>query len=154
MVVHPPTHYLGIALFMKCGLSLLHAAAVMPVLFFVAGGLLLLTSRMAFPVKFGLLFGMYLGVVVWNSTQTVRPDVSLALAWIAGLIGLEAARLADWDLKRLLAGSVLLGYAAVVHYPGAFCWAGILVYMVWVWRGLPARQALRRIAAMLAGLSL
>lgn len=154
MVVHPPTHYAAIALFMKLGLGLFHAAAVMPIIFFVTAGLLLLFSRIAFPFKFGLLFGMYLGAVVWTPTQTVRPEVSLALAWIAGLIGLETARLADWDPKRLFAGSALLTYAAAVHYPGAFCWTGVLVYIVWVWLSVPRPTALRRIATMLAGIGL
>src|SRR5712692_9863072 len=154
MVVHPPIHYLGIGLLMKLGLSLFHAAAVTPILCFAVAGLLLLFSRISFPVKFGLLFGIFLGALVWNWTFTVRPDLSLALAWIAGLIALETGRLADWDLKRLFAGGLLLGCASVVHYPGMFCWTGMLVYMVWAWRSLSRRQAVLRIAAMLAGLGL
>ena len=154
MVVHPPIHYIGIGLLMKFGLSLFHAAAVTPILFFALAGLLLLFSRMHFPVKFGLLFGVFLGALVWNWTFTVRPDLSQALAWIAGLIALETGRLADWDLKRLSIGGLLLGYASVVHYPGVFCWTGVLVYVVWAWRSLPLRQAVRPIAAMLAGLCL
>jgi hypothetical protein len=153
LVVHPPTHYLGIALLMNLGLGLFHAAAVMPVLCFAAAGFLLLFSRIAFPARFGLLFGIYLGAVIWTSTQTVRPDLSLALAWIAGLIALESARLADWNPNRLFVGSVLLGYAAVVHYPGAFCWTGIVVYIVWAWLSLPRRAALARIVRMIAGLA-
>jgi hypothetical protein len=154
LVVHPPIHYLGMALFVWRGLSVFHAAAVMPILFFAAAGGLLLFSRMAPAVKFGLLFGIFLGALVWNTTYVVRPDLSLALAWIAGLIGLEAGRLADWDSKRLFAGSVLLAYATAAHYPGSFCWIGIFVYMVWVWFDLPRRQALRRMAIMMAGLGL
>lgn len=111
IVVHPPTHYLRIALFMKLGLGLFHAAAVMPIVFFAM-------ARMAFPVKFGLLFGMYLDAVVWTSTQTVPPDVSLALAWIAGLIGLETARLADWDPKRLFAGTGRRNSGNTTRVPG------------------------------------
>jgi len=154
MVVHPPIHYLGMALFIRCGLSAFHAAAVMPILFFAAAGGLLLFSRMAPAVKFGLLFGIFLGALVWNATYVVRPDLSLALAWIAGLIALEAGRLADWDSKRLFAGSILLAYATAAHYPGSFCWTGIFVYFVWAWFSLPRRQALRRIAIMIAGLGL
>jgi len=154
MVVHPPTHYAAIALFQWLGLSLFHAAAAEDVLFFVLAALLLVTARMPYAGKFGLLFGTYLAVVIWTSTQTMRPDVTLALAWIAGLIGLESGRLNDWDPKRLFIGSGLLAYAAALHYTGGFCWLGILVYTVWAWRSLERNAALRRIAMMAGGLAL
>ena len=154
MVIHPPTHYLVIALWMKLGFSLFHAAAVMPILSFLAAGWLLFISPFDFSAKVGLLFGTYLAALVWTPTLTVRPDVSLALAWIAGLIGLEAGRLANWDPKRLFAGSLFLVYAATLHYPGAFCWTGVLVYVVWVCRRLPWREARVRVAAMGAGIAL
>jgi hypothetical protein len=154
MVVHPPTHYAAIALFQWLGLSLFHAAAAEDVLFFVLAALLLVTARVPYAGKFGLMFGTYLAVVIWTSTQTMRPDVTLALAWIAGLIGLESARWNEWDPKRLFIGSALLAYAAALHYTGSFCWLGILVYMAWVWRSLERRAALRRIAMMAGGLAL
>jgi hypothetical protein len=154
MVIHPPTHYLILALWMKLGFSLFHAAAVMPILSFLAAGCFLLSSPFEFSAKIGLLFGAYLAAVVWTPTLTVRPDVSLALAWIAGLIGLEAGRLANWDPKRLFAGSLFLVYAATLHYPAAFCWTGVLVYVVWVCRRLPWRKARVRVAAMGAGIAL
>ena len=154
MVVHPPMHYAAIALFQKLGLSLFHAAAVEPVLFFILAALMLVFSRMSFAARLGLLFGMYLAVVVWTSTQTMRPDVTLALAWIAGLIGLESARLNAWDPRRLFIGSALLAYAAAVHYPGALCWLGILVYVVWACVSLNRRGALSRIAIMAGGMAL
>jgi hypothetical protein len=154
MVIHPPTHYLVLALMMKLGLSLFHAAAVMPALLFLTAGWLLFISPFEFSAKVGLWFGTYLAAVVWTSTQTVRPDLTLALAWIAGLIALEAGRLANWDPKRLFAGSVLLGYAAALHYPGAFGWTGVLVYMVWVCRSLPWPEARARVAVMFAGIAL
>jgi hypothetical protein len=154
MVVHPPTHYLVLAFLMKAGLSLFHAAAIPPIVFFLAAGFMLLLSPFDFPAKVGLLFGTYLGALVWTSTQTVRPDVSLALAWIAGLIALEAGRLANWDSNRLFAGSLLLTYAATLHYPGSFCWIGVLVYLAWVARSQPWREARGPVAAMCAGMFL
>lgn len=154
MVIHPPTHYLMLALWMKLGFSLFHAAAVIPILSFLAAGCFLLSSPFEFSAKIGLLFGAFLAAVVWTPTLTVRPDVSLALAWIAGLIGLEAGRLANWDPKRLFAGSLFLVYAATLHYPAAFCWTGVLVYVVWVCRRLAWREARVRVAAMGAGIAL
>ncbi len=139
---------------MKLGFSLFHAAAFMPTLLFLAAGWLLLISPFEFSAKVGLWVGTYLAAVVWTSTQTVRPDLTLALAWIAGLIALEAGRLSNWDPKRLFAGSLLLGYAAALHYPGAFGWMGILVYVVWVCRSLPWREARARVSVMLAGIAL
>lgn len=154
MVIHPPVHYLVLAWLMKTGLSLFHAAAVPPILFFLILGWMLLFSPFQFPVKVGLLFGTYLAVLVWTSIQTVRPDVSLSLAWIAGLASLEAGRLAQWDSKRLFAGSLLLTYAATLHYPGSFCWIGALVYVVWSALSLPWLEARRRVAAITAGILL
>src|SRR5271154_7022996 len=53
MVIHPPTHYLALAFLMKTGLSLFHAAAVPPILFFLTLGMMLLFSPFEVPVRVG-----------------------------------------------------------------------------------------------------
>jgi len=154
MVVHPPTHYVILAMLMKLGLSLFHAAAIPPIVLFLIAGFVLLFSPFEFPVKLGLLFGTYLAAFVWTSVQTVRPDITLALAWIAGLITLESGRLAGWEPRRLFAGSALLCYAATLHYPASFCWTGVFVYAIWIWRSVPWRDARVPLLAIAGGLSI
>jgi hypothetical protein len=151
ILVHPPTHYLVIGGFLRLGLTLPHAAAVEPVMLLATACLLLVFSRFSLSIKFGLLFGTFLGALIWNVILTVRPDLSLALAWVAGLIALESARLSDWSTWRLGIGSLLLVYASAVHYPGVFAQAGIVVYAVWACFVLPRRRLPATIGTLLAG---
>ncbi len=151
MVIHPPTHYLVIGALLRLGLTLPHAAAVEPVILLWTACLLLVLSRFPLPIKFGLLFGTFLGALVWNDLLTVRPDLSLALAWIAGLIALESARLSDWSPWRLGVGSLLLVYASAVHYPGVFAQGGILVYAAWACFALPWRRLPAALGSLMAG---
>jgi len=151
MVIHPPTHYLVIGALMRLGLTLPHAAAADSVLFLCTACLLLVLSRFPLPVKFGLLFGTFLGALIWNDLLTVRPDIPLALAWIAGLIALESARLSDWSPARLVIGSLLLVYASAVHYPGIFAQTALAIYAIWACFALPRRRLPAILASLGAG---
>ena len=151
MVIHPPTHYLVIGALMRLGLSLAHAAAAEPVVLLCTAYILLAFSRFPLSIKFGLVFGTFLGALIWNDLLTVRPDLSLALAWTAGLIALESARLSDWSPWRLGIGSVLLVYASAVHYPGILAQASIVFYAVWAGFVLPWRRLLITIGALMVG---
>lgn len=151
MVIHPPTHYLVIGTLMRWGFTLTHAAAADSLLFLCVAGVLLVLSRFPPAVKFGLLFGTFLGPLIWNDLLTVRPDISLALAWMTGLIALESARLANWSLWRLALGSLCLLYASAVHYPGILAQTGIIVYAMWAYFALPRRRLPAVLGALLTG---
>jgi hypothetical protein len=151
MVIHPPTHYLVIGGLMRWGLTLTHAAAADSVVFLCLACALLVLSRFPIPLKFGLLFGTFLGALIWNDLLTVRPDISLALAWIAGLIALESARLSDWSPWRLAVGSLCLVYASAVHYPGIFAQTSVVIYAVWACFALPWRRLPAILGSLLTG---
>jgi len=151
MTIHPPTHYGVIAIGMKAGLSLGHAASAEATMLWLAAMLLLALAPFAAPLRYGLLLGVFLGALVWNDIFTVRPDLAVALAWSGGLIGLESGRLAKWSLWRLAAGSVLLCYASTLHYPAAFGCLGLAVYVAWAWVRLPWRTAMAATGAMATG---
>jgi len=151
MVIHPPTHYLVIGTLMRWGWTLTHAAAADSVLFLVIACVLLVWSRFPVPIKFGLLFGTFLGALIWNDLLTVRPDLTLALAWIAGLIALESARLSNWSWWGLAIGSSSLVYASAVHYPGLFAQSAIVIYAVWACYQLPWRRVPAVIGSLIVG---
>ncbi len=151
MVIHPPTHYLVIGALLRLGLTLAHAAGLEPAILLCAVCGLLVSSRFSLSIKFGLLFGTFLGALIWNDLLPVRPDLTLALAWTAGLIALESARLSDWSPWRLCMGSLLLVYASAVHYPGILAQAGIAIYAGWAYFALPRRRLPAALGALAAG---
>jgi hypothetical protein len=151
MFAHPPTHYLGVALLMKAGLSLFHAAGVPPFLFTLLNTILVLRGRFPAAVKIGLLVGPYLAIFIWSGMITLRPELDLAGAWFAGLVALESARLDGWDARQLFLGSLLLTYAAGVHYVASIAFTGVLVYIVWACRDLGFAKAWPTILTIIAG---
>jgi hypothetical protein len=86
-------------------------------------------GRASLSIKFGLLFGVFLGALVLERYVHGAADLSLALVWITGLIALESARLSDWSPWRLAVGSLLLVYPSAVHYPGIMAQAGVAIYL-------------------------
>src|SRR6516162_381569 len=151
MFAHPPTHYLVIALLMKAGLDLFHAAGVPPFLFTLLSIFLVLRGRFPTVVKIGLILGPYLATFIWGEMVTLRPELDLAGAWFAGLVALESARLDGWDARRLFLGSLLLTYASGVHYVASIAFTGVLVYLVWACFDLGFAKARPKILAMVAG---
>jgi len=109
MFVHPPAQYFFIAMLMRTGLSVYHAAGALSVLLFAAFVLLVLTSRFPFPVQVGFLLGGFWGAFIWNEALVLRPDLTLTLAWASGLVALESARLDGWNKVRLAWGG-FFGY--------------------------------------------
>ena len=150
MVVHPPTHYVVIATFMRMGLDLFHAAGAPIFLLVLLCLSLIVTGRFAFEVKMGLIFGFYLGIFVWGAFRPLRPDLHLAAAWFTGLVALESARFDGWSSWRLALGAFLLTYASGIHYPGSFALLGCVIYMVWCLWNLGWKQGGRRTLIMAA----
>jgi hypothetical protein len=154
MFIHPPVYYWLVALVMRCGLSVYHAAGLITVLLFVFFATFVTWSRFPFPVKSGMLFGCFLGAFVWNEALVLRPDLALALSWAGGLVALEGGRLDGWRAWRLAAGAFLLAFASGIHYPGVASVVGLLVYATWIWLAEPREKALNGIRWMAAGASL
>jgi hypothetical protein len=134
MYVHPPTHYVVLALLMKAGVPLEYATQIPPFLLVLIGILLIIRSTFPDTVRVSLLFGLFGGSIVplLGFGFGVRPDLHFAFAFFVGLVALESGRLLNWDPKRLFLGSFLLSYASGLQYPGIVAFTGILVYLVWV----------------------
>jgi len=147
MVVHPPTQYLMMAALIKIGFSSPYAEAIPPFVLIVIAVVLVLTGKFSDEVKVSLFFGLIAGSLLpWVAVirgldqgfsiglGATRPDLDVAFAFFAGLIGLESGRLDNWDPKKLFLGSLLLTYASVLHYSAMIAWTGICPYMFWVAR--------------------
>ena len=152
MFVHPPTQYFLVALLMRTGLSVYHAAGLLSVLLLAVFTALVISSRWLFPIQSGFLLGGFLGAFVWNEALVLRPDLTLTLAWMIGLVALETARLNNWSKTRLTLGGFFLALATAVHYPGILAGAGVIIYAILMARQL-GRKAARPIAWMIAGAS-
>lgn len=149
MVVHPPTHYWILAQILRItGLSV-QAGALIPVMFWVAvAALVTASSRWRASVKIGVLFAIWLGIVVWPPPNFVRPDIHVAAAWVVGLIALETGRVGGWRLWRLALGSFALALASMLHYPASLAVAGLLVYLAAAARALAGRARIRALLAL------
>lgn len=156
MTIHPPVHYLEIARLMEIGLSLYQAEAVPKLIMTLVILFLIYHGRFPSGVKLGLMFG-FLSASVFLSPEwagfmySIRPDLHLALAWFAGLIALEVARLDNWNGVKLFLGSFLLTYASGLHYFGAIAFTGVFVYVLWAYRELGLARAKTKILALVAG---
>src|SRR5262249_50405096 len=132
----------GLTVAMAVGLVLFAISMVAFLLFCVA--------RFPDAMKLGFLAGIYGAVVIGamylpDHTIGVRPELHVSVAWFAGLIALEDARLRGWDVRRLWIGVVLIWYVAAVRNYAVLAPAGFGVYALLMWRMLPAREAMRRI---------
>jgi hypothetical protein len=154
MFVHPPVHYLEIALLMKLGLSLFQATGIPLFGLTLFSCVIVCQGKFSAQVKLGLLFGLFSTAFIWSWIWSVRPDLHLALAWFAGLVTLESARLDDWKPEKLLLGSFLLSYASGLHYIGVLGFIGILVYAGWLLFQFGLIKARLRLLFMLLGASL
>jgi len=136
MVVHPPVHYLELGWLMRLGVGLPYAEALPPLVFGLLSLWLICRSRLPYWAQVGLLVATFTVATIslpeaYYSLHGVRPDMHLALAWIAGLVALETARLDDWNLRRLALGAMVLTYASTLHYYGWVAVGGIAVYVLW-----------------------
>lgn len=128
MTIHPPTHYVLIAVLMKSGLRLFAAAAVPLLMLTTLVLITIATGAFRFPVALALLLGFFCGTTISAEYAHVRPDLHLTLAWFSGLVMLEAARNHEWSPWRLAVGSALSAYAATLHYWGIAALAVPFVY--------------------------
>jgi hypothetical protein len=95
------------------------------------------------------MWGLLAGAYLWGPVYTVRPDLHFAVAWFAGLVCLENARLDRWHFAKLALGSFMLTYASGIHYFGALAFTGVVVYAGLALRELGWRAAWPRILGMI-----
>ncbi len=151
MYALPPTHYFILGLLMLMTRLPAEAAAVIPIVCWMAlGALAVVVARWELPWKLGALAGLYAGLVYWAPQAYIRPDADMAGALIAGLLLLEAGRSRDFDWRLLLLGSFALTLASSLHYVATPAFLGVGVYAAWAWLRL-GRGALRPLMAIAAG---
>lgn len=168
MPVHPPVHYKVIAMFMRSGMTLYYAQASPTILLLLLSVLLILRSQFPSPVKIGFLFGLGLSYVFFCKAGIelganepagygagmelfgMRPEGELGAAWMAGLLALESGRQDAWNLPKLFFGSILLTYAASLHFYGTVAVLGAAVYARCAWRELGWPRAKRAIGVIAA----
>jgi hypothetical protein len=168
MPVHPPVHYKVIAMFMRCGFTLYYAQATPTIMLLLLSVWLIVRGQFPSPVKIGFLFGLCLSYVFFCKARIelganepvgygagmelfgMRPEGELGAAWMAGLLAFESGRQDHWNLPKLFLGSLLLTYAASLHFYGTVAVLGAAVYAGAAWweLGWPAaRRAIGVIAA-------
>jgi len=155
--VHPPIHYIEIALLMKLGLNFYFAEAIPKVILSLLTIYFLCYGRFPSITKLGLLFGFFCSIIfitIGYSYFAVRPDLPMALALFCGLILLEDARIDEWNSKKLFLGSFFITYASGLHYPGIPACSGIVVYIILALHDLNFAKAKTKLFAMIAGSSL
>src|SRR6185437_1304761 len=132
----PPVHYLEIGELMRLGIGLPYAEALPSTLLLLLALGIAATARYSAVVKVGLMYGIFASVTGFGGLQLdqwmkaesldgLRPDIHVTLAWISGLLLLEAARLRSWPLWQVVLGSFLVTYASGVHYFGVVAWTGL-----------------------------
>jgi hypothetical protein len=150
--IHPHLHYAILGLLIRLGLTLYSAeGAIIAAIALVAIALILL-GKFPDTVKLGFLAGLYGTIVLAvmylpDHAAGVRPELHVSIAWFAGLIALESARLDGWDLPKLCLGTLLVAYAAAMQNYALLAPAGLGVYAVWMVCEVPRREAVKKIAA-------
>jgi hypothetical protein len=128
------------------------AAALVPVILWtvlaIAAGMF---CRFSLVARFALAAGVLAGILMWAPAYFIRPDVHMAVAWVAGLIVLEGARLGGWNAAGLALGAFLLTLASELHYPMTPAFLGVAVYAVWMARELGLKRAAPRLGALVGG---
>jgi hypothetical protein len=149
--IHPHLHYAILGLLIRLGLTLYSAEAV--IISAITLVAIVLIWRGSFPdtVKLGFCLGLYATVVLSviylpDDAIGVRPELHLTIAWFAGLVALESARLSNWHLPKLCLGVALVTYAAALQNYALLAPAGLIVYAIWMSRSLPLREAARKMA--------
>jgi hypothetical protein len=151
MFVHPPTHYLIVAVTMWITRLPVEAAAILPVVAILAvGAFAVATARFSIAAKFAFFVGLA-SIVIWSDPFLIRPDVAVAAAWLAGLVTIESGRVSGWSVWRLGVGAGLLALASALHYPASPTVIGVAVYVVWAIRELGWCQARSRVAVLAGG---
>ena len=149
MTVHPPVHYMLISFFMKMGIGAYHAIRSPMVLACLLALFLILRSSINGMLKLAFIFGIH--AIIMAGMPSIRPDATLSLIWLSGLVCLEDGRLSGWKKRKLFWGGFLLCYASGLHYFAVVAVLGVLVYMQQAWRELGFKQAKPAIISMAAG---
>src|SRR5712691_5984110 len=104
--IHPHLHYAILGLLLRSGLTLYAAEGT--AIFAFAAVAIWLVVRGHFPdaVRLGFLTGLYGTIVLAvmylpDEAVGVRPELHVTIAWFAGLVALESARLDNWHLPTM-----------------------------------------------------
>jgi hypothetical protein len=154
MIVHPPVHYALIGLVMKAGLNFYPATTTLALLAWLALVAAVLTAPWNNILKAGFLIAGYLPNFVLVDLDPSRPELQMALAWLAALILLESGRLLGWEKYRLAIGSFLLAYASGLHYFALPAAAACGFYVLWILFELGWRKGAVRAAYAVGGAAL
>jgi hypothetical protein len=154
--LHPHVHYAIVGGLLRLGIGI-RAAEAVPVLFMsLLTAWLLVRSRVDNRIKVGVLFGMAAGVSLALLTTpdevfSARPEYDVAATWLAGLVALETARQAAWDVRRLFAGAFLITVASGMQWFAIGGFVGTAVYAIVALRELGWRAARSRLLAIALG---
>jgi len=152
MFVHPPTHYWVTAQLMKnLNLDLFDASAA-PIFFFTLLSVATLWfGRFEFTIAFAALLALFSSVFVWSEFYTVRPDLHVTVAWITGLLMLQAAKNREWPHAWMFGGCAVLTFSSTLHYWGIVGFLGVGVYALWFLADTPRERWFRGLEVMAAG---
>lgn len=152
MSIHPPFRYFEIALLMWAGVSQSVAFGVMPIAFTVLAIAYLYDLEWEPGEKLAACLALLsLYTLMLREGVGIRPDMEMAIAWIAGLLGLCHARERGWPAALTVSATAVLTYASCLHYVGALGILGAGVYVVDVWRQGGFGKALRLARLMALG---
>jgi hypothetical protein len=154
MIIHPPVHYWLAGVLVKLGWNLYPALVTLPFIMAVVALVAITLAPFTSGVKVALAFGLLVPNFILIDLDPIRPELQMALAWLAALVLLESGRRREWSAPQLFAGSFLLAYAAGLHY---FAYPAILGLAVYTWlaiHDLEWRSAGRAITWIAAGAAL
>jgi hypothetical protein len=81
IIIHPPTQDFVLALIMRATGLTVEGASVVPLAVWVTVAvLMLLCSPFSQPARFGFLFAIFVGIIVWAPLSYIRPDAHQAAA--------------------------------------------------------------------------
>jgi hypothetical protein len=153
MPVHPPVHYWLMGVLVKMGLNFYPAAGSVFLIFGVIAVLAIVLSPFSDVLKISLLAGAFLPNFALLFLD-LRPEVDSTLAWLAGLVLLESARLLNWDARRLVAGSFLVAYASGLQYFALPALGACVVYAAFAVLGLGWPSSWKKVAYLALGTGL
>ena len=154
---HPPAHYILVGLSLRLGLGIRFAEAL-PILVTLTLALAVVAaSRLSLATRIGAAFGLAATVATAvqffpDSSFAARPELHVAVTWLAGMFALEAGRRRDWNLGWLFFGASLLTLASAMQWFAMFSWLGAAAYGVAVVRERGWPRARPAVAALLVGL--
>ena len=154
MIIHPPIHYWLVGVLIKMGLDFYPAAVTLPLIATAVLFLAILTAPWSNIFKISFIFGAFIPNILLIDLDPSRSELQMALAWLAGLVFLESARLEGWRPVKLVLGSFLLAYASGLHYFAAPAVAGCGVYLVWAIADRGFRRALPALGLIIGGAAL